>query len=156
MVEKSPRSASATSPGALQALTLKLPVTIHKFMDAAELTADDFFKRWKQIGGAPRELPDLRRRWRWKDADRQISEDFIRPSSRASGGAPRGSRPRTRTTSSAFSVVHTAEEAAVWVFDEAGANSRQSGRYRTMALSALSPLFLRALFLPPLVGAGAV
>ncbi|KAI9846809.1 MAG: hypothetical protein M1837_003658 [Sclerophora amabilis] len=41
--------------GALQALTLKIPVVIHKFMDAAELSADDFFKRWRQIGGAPRE-----------------------------------------------------------------------------------------------------
>lgn len=41
--------------GALQALTLQLPITIHKFMDPAELSADDFFKRWKQIGGAPRE-----------------------------------------------------------------------------------------------------
>ncbi|KAI9794333.1 MAG: hypothetical protein M1835_006635 [Candelina submexicana] len=42
--------------GALQAITLKLPVVIHKFMDAAELSADDFFKRWRQIGGAPREM----------------------------------------------------------------------------------------------------
>ncbi|MCJ1459382.1 hypothetical protein MMC28_009759 [Mycoblastus sanguinarius] len=41
--------------GALQALTLQLPVLIHKFMDAADLSADDFFKRWRQIGGAPRE-----------------------------------------------------------------------------------------------------
>lgn len=41
--------------GALQALTLQLPVVMHKFMDAAELSADDFFKRWRQIGGAPRE-----------------------------------------------------------------------------------------------------
>ncbi|KAF2086786.1 Adaptor protein complex AP-2 alpha subunit [Saccharata proteae CBS 121410] len=41
--------------GALQALTLQLPVVLHKYMDAAELSADDFFKRWKQIGGAPRE-----------------------------------------------------------------------------------------------------
>jgi AP-2 complex subunit alpha len=41
--------------GALQALTLQLPVLIHKYMDAAELSADDFFKRWRQIGGAPRE-----------------------------------------------------------------------------------------------------
>jgi AP-2 complex subunit alpha len=41
--------------GALQALTLQLPVVLHKFMDAAELGPDDFFKRWKQIGGAPRE-----------------------------------------------------------------------------------------------------
>ena len=41
--------------GALQALTLQLPVTTHKFMDPADLSADDFFKRWRQIGGAPRE-----------------------------------------------------------------------------------------------------
>jgi AP-2 complex subunit alpha len=41
--------------GSLQALTLKLPVTLHKYMDSAVLSSDDFFKRWKQIGGAPRE-----------------------------------------------------------------------------------------------------
>jgi AP-2 complex subunit alpha len=41
--------------GALQALTLQLPIVIHKFMDAAELSSEDFFKRWRQIGGAPRE-----------------------------------------------------------------------------------------------------
>ncbi|KAI9799591.1 MAG: hypothetical protein M1833_003906 [Piccolia ochrophora] len=41
--------------GSLQALTLQLPIVLHKFMDAAELSADDFFKRWRQIGGAPRE-----------------------------------------------------------------------------------------------------
>jgi len=41
--------------GALQALTLKLPVVPTKFMEPANLSADDFFKRWKQIGGAPRE-----------------------------------------------------------------------------------------------------
>jgi AP-2 complex subunit alpha len=41
--------------GALQALTLKLPIVPTKFMEAADLSAEDFFKRWKQIGGAPRE-----------------------------------------------------------------------------------------------------
>ncbi|KAK5135236.1 hypothetical protein LTR08_005486 [Meristemomyces frigidus] len=41
--------------GSLQALTLQLPVVPHKYMDSAVLSADDFFKRWKQIGGAPRE-----------------------------------------------------------------------------------------------------
>ena len=41
--------------GALQALTLQLPVTAHKFMDPADLSSDDFFKRWRQIGGPPRE-----------------------------------------------------------------------------------------------------
>ncbi|KAJ1325142.1 AP-2 complex subunit alpha [Microdochium nivale] len=45
--------------GALQAVTLKLPIAAHKFMDAADLTADDFFKRWKQIGGAPREAQQI-------------------------------------------------------------------------------------------------
>jgi AP-2 complex subunit alpha len=41
--------------GSLQAITLRLPIMIHKFMEPATLTGDDFFKRWKQIGGAPRE-----------------------------------------------------------------------------------------------------
>jgi AP-2 complex subunit alpha len=41
--------------GALQALTLQLPVVIHKYMSPADLGAEDFFKRWKQIGGGPRE-----------------------------------------------------------------------------------------------------
>lgn len=41
--------------GALQALTLKLPLALHKYMDTAVLSSEDFFKRWKQIGGAPRE-----------------------------------------------------------------------------------------------------
>lgn len=41
--------------GALQALTLKLPVVPTKFMEPAALSGEDFFKRWKQIGGAPRE-----------------------------------------------------------------------------------------------------
>ncbi|KAL9078496.1 MAG: hypothetical protein Q9157_002584 [Trypethelium eluteriae] len=45
--------------GALQALTLQLPVVLHKYMSPAELTADDFFKRWKQIGGAPREAQKI-------------------------------------------------------------------------------------------------
>ncbi|KAF2761184.1 Adaptor protein complex AP-2 alpha subunit [Pseudovirgaria hyperparasitica] len=41
--------------GALQALTLQLPVVIHKYMEDTKLDAENFFKRWKQIGGAPRE-----------------------------------------------------------------------------------------------------
>jgi AP-2 complex subunit alpha len=45
--------------GALQALTLKLPVVLHKYMEHAVLAADDFFKRWKQIGGAPREAQKI-------------------------------------------------------------------------------------------------
>lgn len=45
--------------GALQALTLQLPVTVHKYLSPAQLSADDFFKRWKQIGGAPREAQKI-------------------------------------------------------------------------------------------------
>ncbi|KAI9700960.1 MAG: hypothetical protein M1820_006605 [Bogoriella megaspora] len=45
--------------GALQAITLQIPVTLHKYMSPADLTADDFFKRWKQIGGAPREAQKI-------------------------------------------------------------------------------------------------
>ena len=38
--------------GALQAYTLKLPVLPHRFMDPSDLSAEDFFKRWRQIGNA--------------------------------------------------------------------------------------------------------
>ncbi|KAK2742853.1 hypothetical protein FQN55_007637 [Onygenales sp. PD_40] len=41
--------------GALQAYTLQLPVLMHKYMDASTLSAEDFFKRWRQIGGPPLE-----------------------------------------------------------------------------------------------------
>jgi len=53
--EKSPTIRISYLAGALQALTLAIPLTIHKFMEATDLTGDDFFKRWKKIGGAPRE-----------------------------------------------------------------------------------------------------
>lgn len=45
--------------GALQALTLQLPLALHKYFSSAPLGADDFFKRWKQIGGAPREAQKI-------------------------------------------------------------------------------------------------
>jgi len=45
--------------GSLQAVTLQLPVTIHKYMESAQLSSDDFFRRWKQIGGAPREAQQI-------------------------------------------------------------------------------------------------
>lgn len=45
--------------GALQALTLALPLAMHKYLSSAPLSADDFFKRWKQIGGAPREAQKI-------------------------------------------------------------------------------------------------
>lgn len=53
--EKYPTVRISYLAGALQALTLAIPLTIHKFMEPADLSGEDFFKRWKQIGGAPRE-----------------------------------------------------------------------------------------------------
>lgn len=41
--------------GALQAYTLQLPVLMHRYMEPSSLSADDFFKRWRQIGGVPLE-----------------------------------------------------------------------------------------------------
>ncbi|TDH03607.1 hypothetical protein EPR50_G00163250 [Perca flavescens] len=35
--------------GALQNLTLKLPVTINKFFQPTEMASHDFFQRWKQL-----------------------------------------------------------------------------------------------------------
>lgn len=37
--------------GALQAYTLQLPILMHKYMEPAALSAEDFFKRWRQING---------------------------------------------------------------------------------------------------------
>ena len=41
--------------GALQAYTLRLPILPHKYMDPSELSAEDFFKRWRQIGAGTME-----------------------------------------------------------------------------------------------------
>ncbi|CZR58229.1 related to alpha-adaptin C [Phialocephala subalpina] len=76
--DKSPTIRISYLAGALQALTLKLPVVIHKFMDPAELSADDFFKRWKQIGGAPREAQRIFGVKGGKGGDRELNDMFIR------------------------------------------------------------------------------
>lgn len=57
--EKPPTIRISYLAGALQAVTLQLPVVLHKFMDPADLSADDFFKRWRQIGGSPREAQQV-------------------------------------------------------------------------------------------------
>lgn len=75
--EKSPTMRISYLAGALQAITLKLPVTVHKFMDPAELTGDDLFKRWKQIGGAPREAQKIFG-LAPGSPDREINESFVR------------------------------------------------------------------------------
>jgi len=76
--DKSPTIRVSYLAGALQALTLKIPVTIHKFMDPAELSAEDFFKRWKQIGGAPREARSIFGAKGGKDGGREFTDSFIR------------------------------------------------------------------------------
>lgn len=108
--EKSPTIRISYLAGALQALTLKLPVTMHKFMDAAELSAEDFFKRWKQIGGAPREAqrifglaPGL------KEKGREINEAFVRHVVEGfRWGVLNGVDPNQKNFVGA-SVVHTSE-----------------------------------------------
>jgi AP-2 complex subunit alpha len=76
--DKSPTMRISYLAGALQALTVKLPVTIHKFMDSAELSADDFFRRWKQIGAAPREAQQIFGIGASKDGEQQINDEFVR------------------------------------------------------------------------------
>ncbi|KAF1959794.1 Adaptor protein complex AP-2 alpha subunit [Byssothecium circinans] len=61
--------------GALQALTLQLPVYLHKYMDAAELSGEDFFKRWKQIGGEPREAQRI---FGLMHKNRTMSPEYVR------------------------------------------------------------------------------
>jgi AP-2 complex subunit alpha len=61
--------------GALQAITLQIPVVLHKYMDPAKLSADDFFKRWKQIGGGPREAQVV---FGIKTKGRSMSPSFTR------------------------------------------------------------------------------
>ncbi|KAI4090580.1 MAG: hypothetical protein LQ344_004627 [Seirophora lacunosa] len=57
--EKPPTMRISYLAGSLQAVTLQLPVVLHKFMDPADLSVDDFFKRWRQIGGRPREAQEV-------------------------------------------------------------------------------------------------
>ncbi|GJN74268.1 Armadillo-like helical [Purpureocillium lilacinum] len=75
--DKSPTIRVSYLAGALQALTLKLPVAIHKFMDPADLSAEDFFKRWKQIGAGPREAQEIFGLAPGKGSGREITERFV-------------------------------------------------------------------------------
>jgi AP-2 complex subunit alpha len=61
--------------GALQGVTLQLPVLLHKYMEGAELSAEDFFKRWKQIGGAPREAQAI---FGLSGKNRTMDSDFVK------------------------------------------------------------------------------
>ncbi|ELQ39216.1 AP-2 complex subunit alpha [Pyricularia oryzae Y34] len=74
--EKSPTIRISYLAGALQAITLKLPVALHKFMEPTDLSAEDFFKRWKQIGGAPREAQQIVN-LTTTSRDRELTEPFV-------------------------------------------------------------------------------
>ncbi|KAM0323029.1 hypothetical protein ACHAQA_009128 [Verticillium albo-atrum] len=77
--EKCPTIRISYLAGALQALTLKLPVAAHKFMDPADLTAEDFFKRWKQIGGGAREAQQVvGLHAASKNAGKEMNHNFVR------------------------------------------------------------------------------
>ncbi|KZZ89014.1 AP-2 complex subunit alpha [Ascosphaera apis ARSEF 7405] len=52
---KSPTIRISYLAGALQAYTLQLPIAMHKYMEPSSLSADEFFTRWRQIGGPPLE-----------------------------------------------------------------------------------------------------
>ncbi|XP_077412351.1 AP-2 complex subunit alpha-2 isoform X2 [Vanacampus margaritifer] len=45
--------------GALQNLTLKLPVTINKFFQPTEMSSNDFFQRWKQLSQPQQEAQKI-------------------------------------------------------------------------------------------------
>ncbi|KAI1506247.1 Adaptor protein complex AP-2 alpha subunit [Biscogniauxia marginata] len=105
---KSPTIRISYLAGALQALTLMLPLAAHKFMDPAELTAEDFFKRWKQIGGAPREAQQIIGLARGKGS-REINESFVRKTiAGLRWGVLEGVDPNSKNFVGA-SVLHTAE-----------------------------------------------
>ncbi|KAK8038850.1 hypothetical protein PG993_007261 [Apiospora rasikravindrae] len=106
--QKAPTIRVSYLAGALQALTLKLPLTAHKFMDPAELAADDFFRRWKQIGGAPREAQQIFGLSGNKD-EREINESFIRKTVQGfRWGVLDGVDPNNKNLVGA-SVLHTSE-----------------------------------------------
>lgn len=106
---KSPTVRISYLAGALQALTLAIPLTIHKFMDPAELTSEDFFKRWKQIGGAPREAQRVFGVKGGRGNEREISASFVRKTVEGfKWGVLDGVDPNKKNIVGA-SVLHTSE-----------------------------------------------
>ncbi|MCJ1431112.1 hypothetical protein MMC27_000463 [Xylographa pallens] len=90
--------------GALQALTLQLPIVVHKFMEPAALSADDFFKRWRQIGGPPRELQKV---FGLLTKDRSVNDAFThRMTERFRWGLLKGVDPNAKNIVGAC-VLHT-------------------------------------------------
>lgn len=94
--------------GALQAITLQLPVVLHKFMDPAELSADDFFKRWRQIGGKPREAQQVFGLVEDGRTDRRMNRRFTNETAESfRWGILKGVDPNEKNIVGA-SVVHVA------------------------------------------------
>ncbi|ANB14334.1 Apl3p [Sugiyamaella lignohabitans] len=71
--EESPLIKITYLAGTLKVLNLKLPVVIEKFMEPANLNADEYFKRWNQIGGAPREAQKVFKNISASSADGQLA-----------------------------------------------------------------------------------
>jgi AP-2 complex subunit alpha len=98
--------------GALQALTLAIPLTVHKFMDSAALSSEDFFRRWKQIGGAPREAQKVFG-VKGSQGGRQFTPEFVRRVVEGfAWGVLDGVDPNARNLVGA-SVLHTSEAGKV-------------------------------------------
>ncbi|KAF9983404.1 hypothetical protein BGZ65_001832 [Modicella reniformis] len=55
--------------GSVQSIYLKLPVTLTRFIEPIQLSSADYFGRWKQIGGPPREVQTI-----FKSSERLNSE----------------------------------------------------------------------------------
>ena len=90
--------------GSLQGVTLRLPVMIHKFMEPAALTGDDFFKRWKQIGGPPREAQKI---FGLTSSSRMMDQSLTHSvTERFKWGILRGVDPNTKNIVGAC-VLHT-------------------------------------------------
>ena len=107
--EKSPTMRISYLAGALQAITLMLPVAVHKFMEPTELSSDDFFKRWKQIGGPPREAQQIFGLKGGPEAGKEVNEAFIK---RIVEGFRWGIMDRVDPNKKNFvgaSVLHTSE-----------------------------------------------
>ena len=127
--------------GALQALTLQLPVTSHRFMDPADLSADDFFKRWRQIGGPPRETQRVvGLSTKGASIDRAFTNRMV---GKLRWGVLKGVDPNERNVVGA-GVLYTGKEGGV-EGGKFGCLVRVEPNYETMVISPFITSFLRVL-----------
>jgi AP-2 complex subunit alpha len=91
--------------GIFQAITLAIPLCIHKYMDKAELSPDDFFKRWKQIGGEPREA----QRIFGLERGSNLNHDFIRETVEGYGWGILEGVESSKKNFVGATVLHTSE-----------------------------------------------